>query len=372
MPEGLERDNFDENKSDLRSHIESAIATHNSGGPDLDSAVNTALEDHSRNIRDRNHREDRGRLQPGEIKNSNQIRHSLRQSIAYHKNKDAAAPVKINGVEAPVGAPVTWSTEAKAEFDKSPHSVKMAALREQKLFAESVQPIVQRHQEFEQVIAPHRERYSAHGISDVEAIQRLFMWEYALRTNPAQAFPELARQFGYGQQQYPQQYQQPEAYDQAYQQSYDAAPQIQNVLTEFSRTHPQFEQVRGYMGQLIQQNEGRYNTSAGFNLELAYSDACEIQMQENLANFARSHPLYEQVRFRMGQLITQNGSRYADGNNINLELAYQDALAGDSSRKRAGAVSMRGRAPSGRIESDRQSVGGVRQSINNAIRELRA
>ena len=66
--------------SDLRGHIESATASHTLG-PDVDSAVNGALEQHSRNIRDQNDREAKGQLAPHEVKRQDRLRFSIRQAV---------------------------------------------------------------------------------------------------------------------------------------------------------------------------------------------------------------------------------------------------------------------------------------------------
>ena len=103
------------------------------------------------------------------------------------------------------------------------------------------------------------------------------------------------------------------------------------------------------------------------------------QANATLAQFSQGKPHFQAVRHRMGELILQRPSYFirSDGQ-VDLDAAYQAAVReaglGDGNnraRRNAASVSARGRAPSGHIESERQSGGSVRQSINNAIREAR-
>jgi hypothetical protein len=304
----------------LRDTIESSVATHDPGGPDTEALVGYAREDHARSIKKQND-------ESTHADRSDRLRRSIRDAVNATKLKAAQPEKPKTGAEAPIGPPQTWSLDAKAEFKNLPHDVKMATLREQKAFTDAVQPIAERFTEIEKVLAPHRHVYQQAGVrSDAEAINRLFMWENAIRQNPVQALSALAYQYGVdlqsGQQYQPQQYQQ------GHQPTHEVGmAQAQQTLAEFSKGRAHF------------------------------SDAS--------------------VRYDMGILLSTQGHNYmtADGN-INLQKAYDDVvrtrgLSGNSSSsKRRAAVSPRGGSPAGRVEETRRSAG-IRGSIKDAFRQAR-
>ena len=166
----LER-TFDTADTGLRNGIELATATHGLSS-DENSALGGALEDHYKNIKTRNDRELKGELPPDGIRRQDRLRYSIRAAVQSAKQK-AANPErqKTNGYEVPPGAPQLWSKDAKAEFDQAPHSVKMAALREQKAFVEAIEPIVERYKAFEQAIGPFRANIPQ-GMADHQAVKR--------------------------------------------------------------------------------------------------------------------------------------------------------------------------------------------------------
>src|SRR5882762_6870427 len=101
-----------------------------------------------------------------------------------------------------VGPPPGWSKESKEFFSTLPadHPLrKDIAKREEEVSSgfKKYGDIAKRHEEIEQVIAPHRAQFQKFGItSDAQAINTLLTWENAVRTNPPQAIAALAKSYG--------------------------------------------------------------------------------------------------------------------------------------------------------------------------------
>jgi hypothetical protein len=280
--------------SGIRKHIESAVATH-APDPDINSLVNGAVEENNRHIRERNDRKANG-SDLKDIKPQDRLRASIRAAVQEAKRK-AAQPqaTAAKGAEAPVGPPVSWSSDAKAVWNDLPHDVRMAALREQKSYADAVTPLAKQYAEIEKAIAPHRDIIPKH-ISEPAAINELFGWYRALQSpHKATALAVLMNQTGVSlqdvanvvaqAQQYYQQQQQPQQFQQSqYQQADDPAIEAQKTakiaatLATFSRDKPYFQAVRRSMGLLLSAHGEQYLRHDGeTDLDKLYKDACRVE-----------------------------------------------------------------------------------------------
>ena len=336
MSNALERTDFDTNDTGLRDHIESSVANH-SYGPDVDSVVGNALEQHSRDITARNDRElYKKETPPDGIRRQDRLRHSIRQAVAHAKQKAAQPETPKASFEVPAGPPQDWDKNAQAAWSSLPHEARQAILRSDKTKFDALEPHFRNYRELDAAIAPHR-HVIPQGMSEPQAIGNVLAWAGALKgPNKTLAAAQLLNECGvslpdlvaltYGQQpQYEQQYQQ--QYQQPDYAAMQREQQVHQTLSQFSQGKEHFEKVRYAMGLAIQNNGQRYMRADGdVDLDKAYRDCCRA-------------------------------AGLSDGH--------------DRSRRTAAAVSPRGRAPAGRSESGSQSGSSVRQSINNAIMEAR-
>ena len=269
-----------------RSHIESAVAAH-TPSPDVTHVVNNAVE---RNNAVRRARDD-GKSEVksiSDLKPQDRLRATIREAVTQARNK-AANPAPIVEAEKFIhnGPPGAWDSAAKAEWNNLPEKVRLAALREQNENLRAYGPLVGKYAEIEKAIAPHRETYAPKGISDAAAVNELFGWYRALNSpHKATALAVLMNQTGISlqdvanvvaqaQQYYGQQQQEPPQYQQRpQQQQYQSDPaEIAQVLNDFAKDKPQFEEVRVTMGELMQ---GGLAT----DLQTAYDKAIKLHSEE--------------------------------------------------------------------------------------------
>ena len=279
-----------------------------------------------------------------------------------------AAPVEIPKTEkeaqpktsAVIGPPPGWSADSKAAFAALPDPVKQDILKREKEVSDGFKQKsdeIKRYQEIEQVLAPVRQTFQQAGIqSDAEAIKRLFMWENMIRQNPAQAIPQLARQYGVN-------LNSPQS----------PPPEIPEHL------RPVLDQF-GQISQTVNNLQGEIQRSR------------EEKVSETLAAFSKDKPHFEKVRVRMGQLIQAGAVQPSD-----LEGAYQQAIWADpeiraalikeqaekqaieiqkaqaqkTQAARQAAISPTGRAPTAPVVNGKAGKQSVRESLAASIRELR-
>lgn len=264
---------------------------------------------------------------------------------------------------AAVGPPPGWSQESKAFYNSLPadHPLRKDVLKREEEVSSGFKKYAdsdKRYQEIEQVLAPVRQSYQQHGVqSDAEAIKRLFMWERMIRENPAQALPQLARQYGVDLSRAPSS--EPSA-------APDVTAQFRPVLDQF--------------GNKIQHLENELQRSQ------------QERISQELTTFAKDHPHFEKVRVAMGQLMQAGAVQPND-----LEGAYQKAIWSDenvrkdmlaeadkkrdaelqkaqterAAKAKAAAVSGPGRAPSAPASGVNGKAKGVRGDIMKAIEEAR-
>jgi hypothetical protein len=307
----------------LREHIQSAIAHHRPAGPDTDLVVQNAKEASEAVRRARSDGKEPREF--SDLRPADRTRLQIRSAVTEVKAKATNAATKPAEVDQEhqqlmhKGAPHTWSAEAKALFDGLPEPVKLAAIRDANFTYNVHGRLAREYGALKEVLEPHRQTYAAHGLSDAQAIKRLFEWEGYIRTNPQQALYQIASELGLLPQQQPQQYEQ-----QQYQQQSVDPYAIQQTLERFAKDKPYFEAVRVQMGMLMQEHPENYGGDENAALERAYRDACK------LAGYAEK----------------------------------------TSNSKQAAAVSPSTRSPSAAPTSSKRGTG-VRASIRAAIQEAR-
>ena len=255
------------------------------------------------------------------------------------------------------GPPPGWSVESKALYASLPDPIKQDILKREgevsKGFKEYSEK-TKRHDEIEQVLAPVRPFLQQIGVqNDAEAIRRLLQWENRIRSNPAQAIPELARQYGVDLSQTAQ--------------SNPVPPELKPVVDQFGNIANDVQYLKSEL-------QRRDQTAAA----------------ESLAQFAKDKPHFESVKTDMGYLMMTAAN---SGRSLSLDDAYQQAIwakpeireqlikeqiAKESKptpiqkaqHARATAVSPSIRAPSAPQVNGAKKGTGVRGSLLDAVREL--
>jgi hypothetical protein len=240
--------------SGIRSHVEAAVA-HHAPSPDITSIVNGAVEEHGRNIRDRNDRERSAKEANGSvpdlknIKPADRLRATIRAAVQDARAKVANASPDQKFLQSGPQKfihnqpPASWSIEAKAAWPGLPEHVRLSALREQNQNLETFTPILRKHAELEQAIAPYRGIIPKH-ISEPAAINELLGLYAALKSPEHKAtalavlmnqtgttFQDIANVVAQAQQQQPQGEQQTQQ-QQTYQPQQDAqqAAEMEEML----------------------------------------------------------------------------------------------------------------------------------------------
>lgn len=101
--------------------------------------------------------------------------------------------------KAPIGAPVSWTAAAKADFDKLPEHIKSEVLKREADIETGLaqqQQGAQRLNRLDEILAPRRERFQLAGIDEVAAVRALFAAQDLLERDPVNALMFLARQSG--------------------------------------------------------------------------------------------------------------------------------------------------------------------------------
>jgi hypothetical protein len=113
---------------------------------------------------------------------------------------EPSEPVTETVEEEPVRKPpASWSPQAKADFLTLPPHIQDEVLKRERDVEkgfETKASEIKRYAPIEAVIAPHRDRWTAHGVSEDQAIGRLLAADTYLRENPLAAIQELAQSYG--------------------------------------------------------------------------------------------------------------------------------------------------------------------------------
>jgi hypothetical protein len=263
----------------------------------------------------------------------------------------------------PPGLPPGWSPETKAFVNTLPadHPLRKDVEKREKEISDGFKKYsddAKRYSEIEQVLAPVRSVFQQAGArSDAEAINRLLSWEAAIRQNPAQAIPALARQYGV-----------------------DLASLAQNPGS--NQTPPDAAvQLQQYVQQAIQPVQSE--------LQRIQSERAASE----IAQFSKDKPYFEKVKVQMGQLMAQGAAadldkayqmaiwsdpetraeliqKETDAKLATSQQAQADQVQRSQAAKRA-AVSPSTRAPAAAQVNGKDHKPGVRGSILKAIADIR-
>ena len=141
-------------------------------------------------------------------------------------------PAKEPEVDDDLRAPVSWSREAKVEFNKLPAQVRQAVAKREAEMSDGIQKYSTRIKEIEPlegVISKRINDIRAFGVTPAETVERLFRWMEALTgPNKVQEYQRLGQSFGIT---VPTQTQQTgETYEQPEIDPNHIPPQLQNAL----------------------------------------------------------------------------------------------------------------------------------------------
>lgn len=182
-------------------------------------------------------------------------------------------------------APASWSGDAKTEWSKLPTAIQTAVLKREREIDEGGRRWSEEKRRYEDTLAPVRATAQRHGLGEAEAIQKLLSAQDYLERDPVNAVLWLAKSYGVDLKQLtgaPETGQAPRVDTrtiQALQQVYGEVnslkqyvaqreeESVQQELKGFATEHPHYEEVRKYMGRLL-------DSGAAQSLQDAYDQAC--------------------------------------------------------------------------------------------------
>lgn len=205
-------------------------------------------------------------------------------------------------------APEGFSKEAKAEWAKTPATVRADILKRISDMDKGVAQIKQRYEDLDKVLAPRMQIMRQNGHTPAAAVNQMFAWFDALNGNPDQAFPALAQSFKYdlrrafGGAKAPAE---GEGED-------DGQPKIDPALAQF-----------------IQQQIGGLKTEFGGALqtyEQRFQQQNMAKTEEILGSWSRDKPHFEEVREMMAHLIGSGAVPVMANGMADLDAAYDRAV----------------------------------------------
>jgi hypothetical protein len=213
------------------------------------------------------------------------------------KPESEVAKPEVSSQPQTVSMPKSWSADKQAIWDQAPQALKDLILsRENQVnegFAkyQGIKPEI--YKEMEAVLAPLDPMIQGYGTTRPEFVRQLASWHTALANNPNEAFPALARAYGFnitGS---------PAAIDPAQQ------PYVVN--------DPRVDQISQTVAGLQRQQE-----------EIARREQESVMRQtsEKVAGWAKDKPHFDSVKFDMGLLIKASAEA---GREMSLDEAYHKA-----------------------------------------------
>ena len=224
--------------------------------------------------------------------------------------------------QASIAAPDRLSKEAKAEWDKTPESIKQAFVKAEQDMQRGVDELKQKYAGIDQALAPHTDALRQMNATPAEAVNRMFLWFKALAGSPAQAFPGLAKSMGLdwnqiiaaaqgqqGQQQ--AQGQQPQGQQQA------TPPVIPDEIKTYVSGLE--TSVRNLAQQLNAMQTGFGSIQHDIQAEQMR------KTEENLSLWSKDKEFFEEVRQDMARLIQADPELLKNGQ-VDLDGAYERAI----------------------------------------------
>lgn len=220
-------------------------------------------------------------------------------------------PAEGTVAEAPAEAvPEGFSKEAKAEWTKTPPTVRAAIVKREQDMTKGVAEIRQRYAEIDQALSPRMAVIRQNGHTPAQAVNQLFSWFEALSANPKQAFPALAQSFRFDLKsllggEAPK----PEA-------GAGATPPEGEVIPPA---------VQAYISGLEQKLEQKLG---GITQHFAqqFQTQSMSKTQEILDSWARGKPHFEEVRQMMAHMIGSGAVPPLQNGAADLDKAYDMAL----------------------------------------------
>lgn len=221
-------------------------------------------------------------------------------------------PEAAPAAEPAVAAPEAWSREAKAEWAKLPAAVQAAVSKREADTTKGVKELKGKYGQIDQALEPYLETIKRHGRSPGEAIAQLFAWFASLSTQPQQAFPALAKSFGYDLKQFVEPAQGEAKPPEEEETTAPAVPK--ELQAYFDAQNRQIEALKAEQAQRIAQFEAQLQTA---NVQKA---------KETLNVWAKDKPHFEQAKAVMAELIGRGMVPLLEDGQVDLDAAYDRAL----------------------------------------------
>ena len=231
--------------------------------------------------------------------------------------QEEAVAQEAEAVETPEGeqeskAPDGWAKDAKALWTQLPPEVQAAVTKREADMAKGVDDLKKRYSEIDQALQPRLDTIRRHGHTPAQAINQLFAWFEALSANPVQAFPALANSFRFDLRSIP-----------------GLTPQQQEAAQQAQKEAPkEADEIPPYVKTLEQQLQ---ELKAGFSQQLGqlsttFAQQSQARTEENLMQWAKDKPYFEEVRKTMAHLIASNIVPPLPNGNADLDKAYDMAV----------------------------------------------
>ena len=300
--------------ADVEDIHDDAVDATDDGGTDGsgDDLSEAPVEEKRLSVREQIKKSMAETAEPAKPKRANKGQAQAAPKVAEPLANAPAAPT------APaIAAPDSLSKEAKAAWEKAPPEIQAAFVKREQDMAAGVAELKNRYSQIDQALAPHTDALRAMNATPGDAVNRLFLWFKALASQPAKAFPELARNMGIDWNQLTAQQNpaQPATINQ------DGSPAAPTEIPEPVKNYVgSLERQLQQMGQLVNQIGGRFG-----QVESNLNAQNEARTRENLSIWSNGKPYFEDVRQDMAKLIETGIVPLKDGQ-VDLDTAYERAI----------------------------------------------
>jgi len=254
-------------------------------------------------------------------------------------------------VKLAIRAPASWSPAAKATFDNLPPEVQQAvAKREQEIDhgLRRKSEEMKRYEPLEQLIAPHRSKWTMAGMDEVSAIRTLLAAQDMLETKPAEAIQHLARAYGVN---IANLSAQPQGQPQA-QPAPDSHPEIAALKQQLQTLQAQVQTAQ--TAPIVSQIEAFQNDPANLYFENVRDDMAVLLNNGKAKDLKEAYEMACWMRPDIRPLLQTP------------QIVRDPAQA---TRARAAAVSVTGSPANMRVAST-NATGSIEDDIRNALSEL--
>jgi hypothetical protein len=179
--------------------------------------------------------------------------------------------------------------------------------------AKGVDALKKTYNELDQVLQPRMDVIRRHGHTPAQAVNQLFAWFEALSANPQAAFPALAQSFKFDLKSLPG------MVAQAAQAAVDPAKALPAVKPEDIPPY-----VKTLEQQIAEIKQG-FTQQIG-QLSNTFAQQTQAKTEEILANWSKDKPYFEEVRKMMAHLIQSQAVAPLPNGSADLDKAYDMAL----------------------------------------------